>query len=92
MIHFQYYTGGIKSVVPKGIICINRFFDGVKNTKPEMLEMLNKISHASRIGDIDTKNYLKTKLIFLPQLLYAIIVIMKRLLTSQELHLWILIN
>jgi hypothetical protein len=64
MIHFQYYTGGIKSVVPKGIICINRFFDGVKNTKPEMLEMLNKISHASRIGDIDTKNYLKTKLIF----------------------------
>lgn len=64
MTTFQYYTGGIKSVKPKGEVNIDRFYKAIKETKPQMLKLLNDIAEASYIGDETLKNYLKTKLIF----------------------------
>jgi hypothetical protein len=64
MANFQFYTGGIKSVVPKGQINLQRFILAVKETKPEMLELLNRIKEATKNGDFETKDRLKTELIF----------------------------
>jgi len=63
-INFQFYTGGIKSATPKGNISLDRFFYGIKHTKPEMLNLLNRIANATKNGDVETKNTLKNKLIF----------------------------
>lgn len=61
---FNYYTSNIKSVVPLGLITLEKFINAIKNPKPEMVEILEKIQFYSSIKDEVNRAKYKQKLYF----------------------------
>jgi hypothetical protein len=61
---FQYYPSDIKKVVPLGNLSLRDFISAVKNTKPEILDKIEKIKNASNKGDLKLKSKLKSELYF----------------------------
>jgi hypothetical protein len=66
---FNYYQSNIKSVVPLGLITLEKFINAIKNPKPDMVEILEKIQFYSSIKDeVNRAKYKQMLYLFTPSI------------------------
>jgi hypothetical protein len=63
-IYFNYYNSDIKQVKPMGLVSLDKFINSVKNPKPKMIEILEKIEFYSKIKDETNRAKYKQMLYF----------------------------
>lgn len=61
---FQYYSADISKPNPIGWISLEKFIDSIKEPKPEILELFDKIERAASEGNLQLKDRLKSKLYY----------------------------
>lgn len=62
MIYFNYYEARINASRPAGTITMQQFFEAIRNPKPHIREIFDKIHRADMEGDKELKAQLKTQL------------------------------
>lgn len=61
---FHYYEADIQQPTPIGVVTLRQFLKRTKNPKKEILELFSQIEDAAKIGDLDLKDKLKSKLYY----------------------------
>lgn len=62
MIYFNYYAAEIKNSHSLGLVELHQFFEAIKNPKPHIKELFDKIRIADQEGNEALKSHLKTHL------------------------------
>lgn len=63
-LQFQWYTKGIKTVKPSGVITLRQLINTIISPKPDMLEAFKLIQEAGKRGDKEEKDKLKAEKLF----------------------------
>lgn len=61
---FQWYSNGIKTIKPSGLISLQQLINAIISPKPEMVEAFKLIQEAGAKGDKEEKNRLKAEKLF----------------------------
>jgi hypothetical protein len=61
---FQWYSNGIKTIKPSGLITLQQLINAIISPKPEMIEAFKLIQEAGAKGDKELKNKLKAEKLF----------------------------
>lgn len=63
-LQFQWYSNGIKTIRPSGLISLQQLINAIISPKPEMVEAFKLIQEAGAKGDKEEKNRLKAEKLF----------------------------
>lgn len=63
-LQFQWYSNGIKTIRPSGLITLKQLINAIISPKPEMVEAFKLIQEAGASGNKEEKNRLKAEKLF----------------------------
>lgn len=63
-IQFQWYSKGIKTIKPSGMISLEQFINSIRSPKPEMIEAFKAIEKAAKENNKQEKDRIKTESLF----------------------------